>query len=310
MKGLNVLWIALGVWVATACNTAKAQFVSDYLLVGGSGGYSTMTGRSRDMTVTGGGNGGLSVGWEVRRTHLIYRPVCVELQVSSSSCNRRIEVEEVRIKDTQSGDATMHYEMRSRLRERQIWIMPSLGCMVGYSGNNFRNSRIHGAFYALAGVKVSVMAEVRNEVWLDYETTATYDRYIDDYEDMPNHFYQTRHERVRERFGTKVCGMASGELGWELNSGRFDKLKIGAFVDVGFTNVMYGMERRECGPMAENAARLSVHSSYRSEEMEGRFVTPVMAGVKVTYLFNVNIKRNCISKDCVIGYRQHRVSGR
>ncbi len=289
-----------------ALSTTHTPFVSDYVLIGASGGYSTLIGKTPEMSVPGLANGGFHFGWEVRREHFIYRPIFVELKYFSSSCNTNLTIPDVPIKDTQLGDAIMHYKMLSPLKETQRFFMPSIGFAFGYSGNNYSYSQLNGAFYFLAGIRLSLKLDIDNKANLHYETSATYDRYIDDYEDMPNHFYTDRNASEKVKYGSKVCGIFSGELGWELNMPHYDKFKIGAFLDLGFTNIMYGIETKAWEANSENAVDVMVHSYYNSPEMKGKYVVPLMTGLKITYLFNANIKRHCVSKNCRIGYRKHR----
>lgn len=308
MKLMNVRLLAM---TAVFClllsvQPLAAQFTSDYVYGGASFGYSTLVGKTDEMSVPGLINGGLHVGWEVRRRHFIYRPLLLDFQLFSSRSNTVITIQDQYIKDTRLADAVMHYKMRSPLKETQRFFIPSIGFMFGYSGNNYSHSQRYGAFYFLAGVKLSFKLDIGTSVDLKYATTASYERYIDDYEDMPNHMYTYRESKATEKYGFKVCGMFSGELGWEFNMDHYDKFKVGAFLDLGLTNIMYGTEEASCAPKTDQAERIVVHSYYVSPEMNGQYVVPVMTGVKITYLFNVNIKRNCISEDCRMGYRRRR----
>lgn len=310
MKYLNVglLSVACLCGLLITCQPVKAQFVSDYFLVGGSGGYSTLVGHTSEMSVPGLANAGLHIGWEVRRVHFIYRPLVFDFQYFSSKCNTNLSITDVPIKDTRLGNAVMHYNTLTPLKETQRFFIPSIGFMFGYSGNNYSYSRIHGAFYCLAGLKLSLKVDIKNSVNLSYSTSATYERYIDDYEDMPNHYYTEHKSSETVNYGPKVmvgC-MFSGELGWEFNMDHYDKFKVGAFADLGISNIMYGFDKNECAPNPENVVDVMVDSYYKSPQMDGKYIIPVMTGVKLTYLFNVNIKRNCVSRECRIGYRRKK----
>lgn len=289
--------------LSLASQPVRAQFVSDYLFWGASGGYSTLLGKVPEMTVTGFANGGLHIGWEVRRTNFIYRPIFLDLQYFSSKCNTDVSFQDVPIKDTKLGDAILHFKTNSPLTETQRFFIPSIGFMVGYSGNDRKNSRLHGSFYCLGGFKISPIIDIRNNVNLKYSTSATYERYIDDYEDMPNHFYEDKESKYKEKFGPTICGMFTGEIGWELNVNRIDKFKIGAFAEVGFTNILFNVDRASSAPDTQNATNILVRSYYASPEMDGKYVVPIMAGLKITYSFNTNYSRDCLKVNCRMGYR-------
>lgn len=283
----------------------KAQErTSDYLYVGASGGYGTLIGSVEEMSVPGLASGGVNVGYEMRHSHLLLRVGAVG-QYVGSRCNTELTVGDVRIEDTRYGLAWMHYKMLSPLEETQNFFAAGLELMVGYSANDYQDSRIHGGFYVMGGVKVLVRCAEVNSVKLKYETTATYDRYIDDYEDMPNHYYETKEVTASPKFGFWGYVAASVELGWELNVNGYDKLKIGVYGDCGFTNVMAGQKVTKVQDDGTDPSVLVVDSYYRSAAMEGRYVVPLAAGVKVAYAWNMNRVRNCRGKNC-LPYRNKR----
>lgn len=307
MKYLNVGVIAtvLLLCLLPAHQSVRAQRnTADYLFWGSTVGYSRLLGSTPNMNVDGLVTGGLHIGWEVRKLHFLYRPIFLDLQYFSSRCNTSYPIPDAPIRDARLGEAIMHYDMLSPLTETERFFIPSVGFMLGYSGNNNTKSKPQGAFYLLGGLKVSAKFDVSNNVTLKYRTTATYERYIDDYEDMPNHHYDEMASSSKEKFGLKIGVIASLEMGWELNLNRFDKLKIGGFADCGLTPIMYGNEKASTLPDNNDATKVLVHSYYKSPEMNGKYVVPLMVGLKITYSFNMNFSRDCLKINCRMGYRQ------
>lgn len=293
-----------GLLLANVMGVCGQSRTSDYLYVGLSGGYGTLLGSVPEMSVPGLASGGVSLGYEMRSSHFLLR-AGAEGQYVGSRCNTEITVGDVRIEDARYGLAWMHYKMLSPLEESQNFVTAGLGLMVGYSANDYQDSRIHGGFYVLGGVKALFRCAEFNSVRLKYETTATYDRYIDDYENMPNHYYDAREVTGSPKFGFWGFLAASVEMGWELNVDGYDKLKIGAFADCGFTNVMAGQKVSRVRNDATDPSMLVVDSYYRSEAMEGKYVVPLMVGVRVSYAWNMNKLRNCRGKNC-LPYRMKR----
>jgi len=262
---------------------AGSPVKSDYVSFGLSGGYSTLVGSYSGMDVYGGFGGGMHLGYEYREGKF-WLGALSEFQYVSSNCKSDIQVADVRFRDTSDEVGTMHYEMNSRLREMQNFGIGSLCLMLGYS----EATHVDGGFYAGAGVKVGCKFDFSNRIWLDYSTYATYDDCIDPYHDMPDHYYTDYHTNDTAVFGTKLNVSVVGEIGWDIKMTRCDKIKIGFFAEAGLTNVMRSVPVREPWVSADNVTVVHTYSAYNREAMQYKYIVPVMAGVRVSLLFNVS----------------------
>lgn len=310
MKQLNIRILAVACVAIMVCHAVCAQTrTSDYAFFGVSGGYSNLLGNVGEMSVPGRFGLGIKAGYELRHGNFLLR-VPVEMGYFTSKCNTDFTIEDIPIKDTRLGDAVMHYQMTSPLKETQRFFMPSAGIEVGYSGNDYQDCRLSGSFYVLAGVRFYHKIDLSNDVSLKYATTATYERYIDDYEDMPNHYYEHHKSTEKENYGIKIGGTATVELGWEWNVNDYDKLKAGARVDIGFTNIMYGIDRKPSEVDPYNVLDVKVCSYYRNEAMEGKYVVPMAFSMAVSYSWNMNRRFGCggrtHSRRCLPYRRTHR----
>lgn len=288
---------------------ASAPWKSDYFYLGVSGGYSVLSGKVSPMDVDGSLNLGGHLGYEYRHGLFLLR-ASANVQSLKSRCSTPISIPDMIIDDQVGTDATMHYEMKSPLEERLTCLLLGVGVMAGYSQNsNNSNNQFNrgggGGFYILGGLNFTLLPKFYSDVSLDYSTTATYSKYIDDYEDMPNHYYSEQHSEDRVNLvknNATVLLMISAELGWEFVLGKCDYLKLGAFCDVGVTNIMYDWKNSKATesyyPNHDNISQILVSSYYLNQAMKDKYVIPFMVGLRLGVSINCNIKRNCPSGDC------------
>ena len=292
-KGVSILVLLVFSLANVICLHGQEK-TSSYLYFGATGGYSTLLGKVKEMSVPGFLEGGLHLGYELRHNHFLFR-FGAEGEYYGSSTKTEIKIDDLPIEDTRSGQALLHYNMLSPLTEQQNFLNAGASLMMGYSANEERDELPSGGFYALLGVKVLMMCYESSTAKLKYETTASYERYIDDYEDMPNHYYTTKEATAKPKFGFWGSLFITADIGWEFNVNDYDKLKVGLFADGGLLNIMDGLSRANCHPDDPDVTQLVIDSYYRSDAMEGVYVVPLMIGVKVTYSLNLDVfgKESC-----------------
>lgn len=273
---------------------AKSPRKSDYMVFGGNAGYGVLLGKTSDMKLTGGFSGGLHVGYEYREGTM-WMSAGVEGTYFGSACASSIAVEDVFFSDTRKMMAKMKYTMLSQRTEMQRWMMGRIVVMVGYcTGNNNRDG-----FYVGGGVKLGGKFDLKNTSRIKYSTRAEYDRYIDDYEDMPNHYYSVRDRKDSVVFGTMFNVSVIAECGWDLKVDRCNRLKVGFFAEAGLNNIMDGVATRNAWVNESNVSEVKPYSAYNSEAMKDKYVVPFMVGMRVSFLFNVSrITSRCHTCPC------------
>lgn len=301
IKDRLILLLTIALTMAAGMNVqaaSKHPQRADYFCVGLSGGYTMLLGHASNMQVNGSGGAGIHAGYEFRETNLVIR-MTGEFAMLNSSCKSGIKVDDLKFLDTRLNEGTMHYEMLSPLTERQMFGLGGIGVLVGYTSSDLRKSNnSNGGFYAFGGIKLGAKFDLHNTAKLDYVTTATYNRYIEDYEDAPNHYYTTYSESDTVNLKTKFNFMFAVEMGWEISLPHCDVLRIGAFADIGVINQVAGLDQAECQPNPENVSELVLSSHYQSAAMKDKYVVPFMAGLRVTFSLNFTKKKGCSSCKC------------
>jgi len=178
---------------------AKSPKKSDYVNIGLYGGYSTLLGKSSRMIVPGSLGAGLDIGYEYREGQ-VWLAGGAELSYLSSTCKSDIQIENIHFQDTRLTNAIMKYTMLSSRQEMQNMGVAKLYFMAGYCTGNHMKS----GWYAGGGVKIGSQFDLYNTTKVSYQTQAEYDRYIEDYKDMPNHYYTTNTVIDTVSFGTKL----------------------------------------------------------------------------------------------------------
>lgn len=279
--------------------SALTPMKSDYVDFGFNTGYSVLVGNYRGMDVFGGFSGALHLGYEYRDSRL-WISTTGELQYISSNCQSDIQVGDVHFYDTRMTEAVMSYKMMSKLKEMQNFGIAGVTLMAGYC----TGTHVKGGFYAGAGIKLGVKFDFSNTLKQKYATTAYYPDYIDPYHDMDNHYYGNYETNDTAAFGTKVNFSVLAEAGWDLRVTKCDKLKIGFFVEAGLTNLMRNIPVREATVNPYNVSQIYTYSAYNRSEMENKYIVPIVAGIKVSLLFNVSrLGDRCHTCPC---YRKRR----
>jgi len=280
--------------LASSTLMAKSPKKSDYINLGLYGGYNTLIGQSSKMTVPGSLGAGLHLGYEYREGQ-IWLGGGAEFSYLSSTCKSDISIDDLHFQDTRLTNAIMKYTMLSPRQEMQNMGVAKLYFMAGYC----TGTHIKSGFYFGGGFKVGSKFDIRNTSKVSYETRAEYDRYIEDYEDMPNHYYTTNTVTDTVSFGNKFYVSIIAEGGWDLKLNRCDRIKLGLFAEAGLTNIMSGVATRKPSVNPNNVFEVTPFSCYNDEEMKGKYVIPLTVGIKLSFMFNVSrLSSRCHTCPC------------
>lgn len=223
--------------------------------------------------------------------------VGAEMQSLSSYMSITDELSDKRIMDTEGDEVVYHYN-KDVWYDCQDLLYVGVPVMFGY--------RHYKGFSIGVGFKCSfnVLADARNR--LRYSISATYNDYIEDFEDMPNHFYGDYDIYVRKGISDKVVrqkGAVCLEAGYVVYDNgknyrsvrnRHVLFKLSGYLECGVNNVMSNRETRELYTLnLSNPAELTTKPYYLSNSTRSKRTLPFMVGVRWTYTLATITCRTC-----------------
>ena len=220
-----------------------------------------------------------------------------EMQSLSSYILITDELSDKRIKDTEGDEVIYHYN-KNLWYDCQDLLYVGVPLMLGY--------RHYKGFSIGVGFKysVNVLAEAHNR--LRYSISATYNNYIEDFEDMPNHFYGDYDMYVRGNIADKVVrhkGAVCFESGYVVYDNhknytsmrnRHVLFKLSGYLECGLNQIMSNREVREMYTInSSNPAELTNKPYYLSNSTRSKRTLPFVVGVRWTYTLATITCRTC-----------------
>lgn len=196
------------------------------------------------------------------------------------------------INDTQGKSLYMHY-LLSDFRETEQLVFLNIPLLVGYYHQN--------GFYIGAGMKFGWAVYADTKTDLRYKTYGIYEQYVDDFANMPNHFYTdyslSRKAQTKALFKSAVVFEVGGDLlahSYGTQSSSCYVLKIGAFAEMGLNSPYKKSENTELYiyPNADQAQILDPTCLYNVKTADSYSFIPFCAGIKLTMLFRVSTPRS------------------
>lgn len=180
-KAVLVILLALGT------STAFAAHPRHYLIVWGEGGYTNFLHKFTDVKALGSGGVGFGGGYQFRKDAFL---MVTGLEITSLNTFNKVNAlsfDDITFKDSDPfGQQITYHVDYEKYKERQHAGYVQIPLLFGAQ---FRTSSI--PIYFLVGAKAGVNLFSTYGVHVRVRTTATYERYIDDFVDMPNHYYTT-----------------------------------------------------------------------------------------------------------------------
>lgn len=287
-RNTHISWRARG-WNKKGKNDNEHYFATSL-----SGGYSLFVNGSKDVVLKGFVGSAATVGYEFRKpSKHVWFSMAAECQMLTSSIGLSYPIFDRWINDSEGRLAMYHYDMIESKDRQNTWSV-SVPIMIGYFTKGF---------YVGAGPKLGYFFDGHAKNDLDYKTHATYDRYIDEYEDMPNHYYtynSVNSGREKMKFSSisfALCVEAgyevmhkedSRKIYWKNKYRRFDfiyRLKLGLYAEYGFLDINGNAASGTVNTYdATNPFRLIVKPFYTTESPSDRALRPFYAGVKLTFM--------------------------
>jgi len=297
-------------------NAQKRQYPEfHYLSLPMSFGYSNYLApgfKNQVSTYTNPGKIGatLGIGYEYR-----YRLFWMSMHLEGQVLTSRLRPGIAQI-DTMMYDTDSHYDSKKRenayhykfsdWHDDQLGVYGCFPIMFGFRAN---------AFYMGIGAKVGYSFYGTSTPKSTYTTSSTYDRYIADFEDMPNH-YLTEYgsgltsggKDITIDFGINVAAIA--EIGYEVYHSEGSKhvrpwiLKLGAYAEYGLLtaytnngNVQPQIEMATVtlsdGTTAVDPSQLELRPFYKAHDTRDVSINPLYVGAKLTFLFDLPVPQKC-----------------
>lgn len=248
------------------------------------GGYFTFLEKFDDITTHGGCQFAVAGGYEYRYS-LFYLSAGVDISYWSSNASTISYQFDRRMYDTQGKQMTYHYELDPS-NEHSYGITAAVPVIVGL---NYRG------FYCGVGAVIGYHFLSMNHVTRAYKTAATYEQYIDDFADMPNHYYTNYQASNKEKLNLHFPINLTAEIGYDVLYGysyssysRDKVLKIGAYVEYGLMN---SFRNKSDGSLFEvnpdHPTQLLVYSYYGNKATTTNRVVPLSVGIKLTFMLRM-----------------------
>ncbi|GHT10639.1 hypothetical protein AGMMS4956_02340 [Bacteroidia bacterium] len=184
--------------------------------------------------------------------------------------------------DTEGMAFEMIYQYKS-YREYQQAPYVNIPISVDYSYKKF-----YCALGAKVGLPLSWQAYAKTSGNL--KTTGHYNQFIEDFEEMPNHYFLTSKVTDQNTLVMGINAIVHGEIGYniDLESRReYSKtLRIAFFADYGINNIVKNDPTQSLVEYNTHPMRMHFNSLLTTNDNR---VNSVMGGIKVTFIFTQHI---------------------
>ncbi len=262
----------------------EAQHLNN-IIVWGSGGYSSLLHADKDISSPGGLGGGVGVGYELHykkflfHTGLEFTYLNPTLRMSDFIHNQE------GLMDTEGELYTGHFYFKENTDKYKLGNF-NLPLMFGLRS---------GKVYFLAGTKLGLNLFGNSTVESQVTATGTYDRFIEDFENMPNHNFGTTNEKhdysVKLNFNCTASLEAGTYLGNNKNADK-TQYRLAVFCDYGLLNVNNNPEEN----LILYSNEVNFYQPYLNNYLKSsdRRVNPLYVGLKFTVIFGVESKKDCM----------------
>ena len=256
-----------------------------YLSLNGQVGYFSFLENIPDVRTRGGASGALGIGYEMRYNNFWFG-LGVDLQYAASTMTTGGYSIDRTVYDTQGKILQYHYDVHS-YTDTQHNLRVGIPLLLGFYTNGI---------YGGAGLRVSFAPYSFSSPSMTYKTRGSYDLYIEDFEDMPNHFYTEYTTHGRSNIQILPQASVIAELGYDiLNKERMSAyalcsvLKIAVFAEYGLNSCMQGTkdESDVYRVNATNPSLLEPASYYANKDLRAYRIVPLFVGVKVTFMLRI-----------------------
>lgn len=258
-------------------------------------GYSIIIDQFDNTNEYGGFGSILGLGYSYR-SRGFWCELGAEFQELSSYMEITDPLPNQRILDTEGDQVVYHYNKIS-WHDRQDAIYIGIPVQFGFCFKN--NISIgFGAKYSF-----KTYATVYNR--LKYSTSATYKDFIEDFVDMPNHYYGDydilTHRNITNKFRNNVA--VSLEAGYMIYSNQSNRIsmkkryvlgKLSGFCEIGMRPIIKNFTESEMYTInPQNPSQLDITPYYMSQSTRYKRTIPIFVGIRWTYMLATITCRSC-----------------
>lgn len=261
-----------------------------YFSISASGGYYSLAENIPEISTRGGGSGMLGISYEMRYNGFWFS-LGADVHYGSSTLTMAPFEAHREMYDTQGKRVSFHYRI-NEYSDTQKDFRVGVPLLIGFYTNGI---------YGAVGAKFSYAPHTVTTPTITYVTSGTYERYIADFENMPNHFYAEYTTPGHSELKMHPQGSIIAELGYDvLNKERMSNyalcsvLKIGVYAEYGINSCMSGNDHNEqlYGVNPANPVQLTIDSYYSRMNLDESRVVPFYVGIKATFMLRIRTS-NC-----------------
>lgn len=285
-----VLFPLHDVWGKGGPQRRKTSSDRNHILLSASTGYSMLLENYPDLKGEGRAGCTFGLGFEQLKEDGLWWSASGEFQYFASGSQCKVEDFDLDIYDTRGTEAMCHFRNFSPLAETQNMIFCNVLGMIGYYN-------LYNGFYCGIGAKLRLNCFANSVGKMSYTTSATYEKYIDDFMAMDPHFYGDKEVKgVSTLARNIISGAVQIEVGGDVlanvrkNNKKMQGLKIAAVAEVGIPNLLKGGNDPELFTVSANATELKPNSYYNTVSTDGKLQLPIYVGVKATWMFCLETK--------------------
>ena len=152
-------------------------------------------------------------------------------------------------------------------------------------------------YFFLAGGKLGINLFGTSRIESGVTSSGAYPQFFDDFENMPNHLFDSQKKENTQEIKTALNYMVSAELGTNLKSSseKNSKLsyRISLFADYGLANIYAGEGKALIYNQGSNYYQPFLRSFLDSDILRNRHVSSLYTGIKLTILIQGRDKYDC-----------------
>lgn len=250
-------------------------------------GYNSMMTDASNLNPKGGMSYGLGFGYELGVKNFVVHTGLGVLQAHNSMFMDNFVFS---IPDIDSeGDNYIANFYFSDTKEKYTFTNLNIPLLLG-----FGNSK----FYLVAGTKLGINILGKSNLNTAIVSTGSYPQFIEDFEEMPDHFFFSSQGNDNYKVGHKLNVSASLEAGIYLGKNTVEKpsYRLSAFFDYGLINILNGdFTGNFISDKSQNVVfQPQLNSFLLSEVFQNKSLNTLAAGLKLSIVFGIKEQADCM----------------
>ncbi len=258
------------------------------LIVWGEGGYTNMFNDADNIKSLGRAGFGIGGGYEWRKKSFIIHAGAEFVQFNSV-LQMDDFIYELALTDTEGDPYTGKFYFSDNKDRYQLGYI-NIPVMLGLHFNKF---------YFMAGGKTGFNVYGKSKMDYGAISAGDYPQFIEDFENMPNHFFDENKVKSSSSVKTKINFALSAEAGISLRSAAEKKsnisYRLAVFCDYGLVNIRDNSYAEDLILDRGNGMpyQPGLNSFIRTAELKDKHLNTLFTGLKFTVVFNLGEKRGC-----------------